>query len=434
MVTFKRFFGVLSFAVMAVCTCLGQTNGSNSPYSRYGFGLLNDRAGGFNKGMAGVGYGMSGGRCLNVKNPASYAHIDSLAFLFDIGLSLQNANFSLDNQSVNAKNTSLDYVNMGFRLSPHFGLSLGMMPFSTIGYSMSTDKVEKDDLVRTDGYSGDGGLHEVYMGLSWRPSKRFSVGANIGYLWGDLSHSVMVSFSDANIQSLYRHYTTDMRTYKADFGMLYHQPINKKNNLSLGLTYGLGHNIGSRATFYNQKSSSGAVAVGDTLNAANAYELPHTIGAGLVWEHNGRLRIGADYTWEKWSSVKFPTLIESNNTLEYKSVRGGFSDKHSIAVGCEYIPNPQGLRWRQMIRYRAGFSYSSPYAKIDGLDGPRSYKVSVGVGLPILTRYANASVVNLSAQYERVEPQVSGMITENYLRLCVGISFNERWFMKWKVQ
>ena len=27
-----------------------------------------------------------------------------------------------------------------------------------------------------------------------------------------------------------------------------------------------------------------------------------------------------------------------------------------------------------------------------------------------------------------------GMITERYLRLCVGLSFNERWFQKWKVQ
>lgn len=27
-----------------------------------------------------------------------------------------------------------------------------------------------------------------------------------------------------------------------------------------------------------------------------------------------------------------------------------------------------------------------------------------------------------------------GMITENYLRFSIGLSFNERWFMKWKAE
>ncbi|MBO5133596.1 MAG: outer membrane protein transport protein [Bacteroidaceae bacterium] len=436
MLNCRKLIAVLWMAV-TVGTALGQTNGSNSPYSRYGFGLLSDRAGGFNKAMAGVGYAMADGKELNVKNPASYAYIDSLSFLFDIGLSVQNANFSTGGQSVNAKNTSLDYVNMGFRLSPNLGISLGLMPFSTIGYSTTTTstlKVATGDVVQSDGYAGDGGLHEVYFGVGWRPAKYISIGANVGYLWGDLSHTVLTSFSDANIQSLRRHYETDMRTYKADFGLLYHQPLNKKNNLLVGLTYGLGHNIKSKAVYHNQKIASGTVTAGDTLKLANAYQLPHTLGAGMVWEHNGRLRLGLDYTWQKWSSVKFPTLAEHNGTLEYKAAKGGFSDRHSVGMGCEYIPNPMGLRWRNHVRYRAGFSYSTPYAKIDGRDGPRSYCVSLGVGLPILNRYTNRPLVNISAQYERVEPKVAGMITENYLRLCVGISFNERWFMKWKVQ
>ena len=29
---------------------------------------------------------------------------------------------------------------------------------------------------------------------------------------------------------------------------------------------------------------------------------------------------------------------------------------------------------------------------------------------------------------------MAGMVTENYIRLNIGISFNEKWFMKWKVE
>ena len=44
------------------------------------------------------------------------------------------------------------------------------------------------------------------------------------------------------------------------------------------------------------------------------------------------------------------------------------------------------------------------------------------------------SVVNIAFQWGRSVPSVSSLITENYLRLNVGITFNERWFMKWKIQ
>ena len=110
------------------------------------------------------------------------------------------------------------------------------------------------------------------------------------------------------------------------------------------------------------------------------------------------------------------------------------NDRHRVALGMEYIPNQMSVRYRDHIRYRAGFSYSTPYTKINGWDGANEYCVSVGVGLPIMNIYSNRSVLNISAQYERVNPKMSGMITENYLRLCIGLTFNERWFMKWKVE
>ena len=49
-------------ALIAAATALptfAQTNGSNSPYSRYGVGLLADGGNAFNKAMAGTAYGMA---------------------------------------------------------------------------------------------------------------------------------------------------------------------------------------------------------------------------------------------------------------------------------------------------------------------------------------------------------------------------------------
>lgn len=415
-----------------------QTNGSNSPYSRYGFGLLGDGANAFNMGMSGTAYGMRNGTELNSKNSASYAAIDSLSFLFDFGLSLQNANISQNGVKTNAKNTSIDYVNIGFRAAPRLGMSVGLMPFSTIGYSTSTSGTVEGtnpEVTRTTTFSGDGGLHEVYYGLGWAPHKRISLGANVGYLWGDLSHTVLMSYSESAINTNRQVYQTDLRTYKADFGLQYVQPITKHDVLTLGLTYGLGHDINTRADYFNQTVSSGSVISGDTLSASNAYQLPHTIGAGITWSHRNSLRLGFDYTFQKWGSVKFPQVVTgANGTHSYVASKGQFTDMHKVAMGVEYIPNPDGIRWAQHVRYRAGFSYATPYTRIGGVDGPRDYSASLGVALPIMNMHNNRSLLNISAQYEHVAPKAAGMITENYLRICIGLSFNERWFMKWKVE
>lgn len=417
---------------------MAQTNGSNSPYSRYGFGLLSDRAQGFNKGMSGLSYGMSNGTELNTKNPASYAKIDSLSFLFDIGVTLQQGTLSQGSNKVNAKNTSFDYLSLGFRAAPNLGVSLGFMPFSTIGYSLSTTDDLRlpsgNEITQTESYQGDGGLREAYAGIGWSPIKPLSIGVNAGMLWGSMTHTVMASFSDATISSRRRQYDADITTYTLDFGGQYTVPIKPKHDLILGITYGLGHDIKSDGHYYDQKVSSGSVASGDTLTARNAFQLPHTLGIGAVWSYDNRLRAGIDYTFQRWSDVKTPVVKESAGGQKYEAATGQFTDMHKVTLGMEYLPSNNGVRWRDFVRYRAGFSYTSPYAKIDGKKGPRSYAASIGVGLPILNYYNNRSIVNISAQYERVEPQLSGMVTENYFRICIGLSFNERWFMKWKVE
>jgi len=428
---FHRTACILALGAITL-TALAQTNGSNSPYSRYGYGLMSDRANAFNKGMAGTAYGMQNGTELNSKNPASYAAIDSLTFLFDLGVTLQNANISQSGTKTNAHNTSIDYITAGFRIAPRLGMAVGLTPISTIGYSMSTSTTLSNgtsgETTQSESYTGDGGLHEAFVGIGWAPIRQLAVGVNAGYLWGIMDHAYT---SETSGFSRRKAFYTDIRSYKLDFGVQYTQKLDKKNSLTLGIVYGLGHDVNRTAYLYNQKLESSSVSQGDTTACHNAYALPHTLGVGLTWNWNNALRIGVDYTWEKWSNVKFPT--EAGNG--YTSQKGNFTDRHRINLGAEYIPNREGLHWRDRIRYRAGFSYSSPYARLgDGSKGPQSYLASLGAALPIINSYSNRTLLNISVEYEHVKPHAAAMITENYLRLTLGISFGERWFMKWKAE
>lgn len=429
----KKILCAACLALASAAPMTAQTNGSNSPYSRFGLGLLRDGGSAFNKGMAGTAYGFQDGQELNTLNPASYSKIDSLSFLFDFGLSIQNGNFAQGGVKTNARNTSIDYLTAGYRIAKGFGMSLGLVPFSTVGYSMSSTQTlstPTGDVVRTQTSSGDGGVHEVFVGLGYAPVKQLAFGVNAGYLWGNFDHTVLSGFDDSNVNSTRQQYVANLRTYKLDFGLQYNQRINKKNSLTLGLTYGLGHDIKRPAYYYNQTISGGSVAHGDTLSCANAYSLPHSFGVGLTWTYNNSLRIGMDYTCQKWSDVGQPTIVDN----QYLAKKGYFSDLHKVSLGLEYVPNKEGLRWRQRIRYRLGAGYTTSYVKVNGQDGPESYLVSAGAALPIINMHNNRSFVNLSAQYEHAKPKSPGMITENYIRFSIGLSFNERWFMKWKAE
>lgn len=436
----KTLFLALAFATAYAANA--QTNGSNSPYSRYGFGLLSDRAQSFNKGMAGTGYGYRSGIDLNTKNPAAYSSIDSLAFIFDAGVSLQTANFTDGPNSTNAQNTSVDYLTAGFRLAPNLGMTVGLLPFSTVGYNLSTSHLQKGDvgnyLDYTETNKGDGGIHEAFAGIGWRLGGPLSIGINAGILWGNITNTVTNSFSDGVTNSLRRQYTMNLRTYKFDFGLQFHQPINDRHTLTLGAVYSLGHNVNNDSRMYNQTlNTSGTVQTSDTVVAHNAYGLPHTFGIGLNWTFRQRLNIGVDYTLEKWGDVKFPVLTSDNR---YEPSHTALTDRHTVSMGLEYMPDPDGFRYGQHIRYRIGFAYSTGYARtqLSTASGtwnsaPRSYVATAGVGIPIANMYNNRSVLSISGQYERVQPTGLNTIKENYFRLCIGLTFNERWFMKRKI-
>ena len=115
MTTYKKLISAcLMTMVMMVANAQAPTN---SPYTRYGFGQLSDQSFGNSQAMGGIAYGLRNGLQVNASNPASYSAVDSLTFIFDAGLSLQNTNFTEGNVKTNAKNSSVDYIAMHFRLA-----------------------------------------------------------------------------------------------------------------------------------------------------------------------------------------------------------------------------------------------------------------------------------------------------------------------------
>jgi len=445
---------VISAFAIIIGTSNAIAQGINSPYSRYGFGMMSDRAMGFNKGMGGVALGFHDGKQVNVANPASYASVDSLSALFDVGMSIQNGNFKMGNLQQNARNANFEYFAFQFRAAPHLGVTLGVLPVSNINYSFdssSQELNENEDYTSSYAFDGNGGLHQVMLGIGWRPFKPFAFGVNGSFLWGEYSHTMDLSFNQTSVYTMERAYSANINSYTVDFGMQLDFPINKKDKLTLGATYGLGHKISNRAyraTNTVSTSSSSSVILAQTVDTIkNAFDWPHSFGVGLTYYHNDQLRAGVDFTMQKWSEARFPSQDMSTTTGEYVSTKGQLNDQWKVAAGLDYVPNKNGMKMSQHITYRVGGYYSKSYAKADITNTissePTEFGLSAGIGIPISNKniWHNAPTINISAQWVHCNiPYLSATtlqkatLKENYLKLCVGLTFNERWFYKWKVQ
>lgn len=401
-------------------------NSTMTPYSRYAYGMLGDHATSAQRAMGGVGYAMQSGRQINVMNPASYAAIDSLTFLFDIGIDMSvikqeelvNGSPLKDNKF----SGGLGYVTMLFPLGKYMGASIGLVPYSSVGYSFGS---QIDNGI--DSRQGSGSLNEFYAGIAGRPFKGFTVGANVSYLFGSILNDTYGTLTNGNY-SLFENQMT-VRDYHLTFGVQYGLTVNRHDRLSLGLTYSpakdlLGH---AQTILVTYDGTSQSTDERDYHSLRNNYSLPETWGAGISYTFKNRLNVEFDFTYQPWSKAKYRGYESTPKTFE-------FADRTKYAVGLEYIPNYRGGYFKRM-RYRLGGYYDNNYLSILGSDNTnsnrlREYGVTAGFGFPVPTY---KSIVSLGFEYKHRQAHPNPLIKENYFCITLGINFNEMWFRQSKI-
>ena len=408
--------------------------GSKSPYSQYGLGALNDQSQGISRGMNGVGLALRKGDISNALNPASYSAIDSLTMLFDVAMSGEVTNYKERGASVNAKGASFEYFTGTFRLHKNLGMTFGLLPYSDIDYEYSTSQyLDSNNGTIQENYTGSGGLHQALLGVGWKIVKPLSVGVNVAYLWGKQDKSV-ASVSTTYINSLSKTYSALFNSYSIQFGLQWEQPLSKNDMLTLGATYTLGHTLNSNANCVIVNTNS-ATSKRDTTSfvVENGFAIPHTIGIGLGLNHKESLFVGADFTMQKWGSIDYPDYDADQGTYTKKS--GLLKDRYKVSLGADYVPNAMSRSYFSRVHYRLGAGFATPYFKVNGQDGPKELSVSAGFGLPLQNSWNSRGnmkpVLNISAQW--VRSSATDLITENTFRINLGLTFNERWFAKWKV-
>lgn len=400
---------------------------SHSPYSKFGLGDISRTGFSHNRALGGIAVGLRSKNSINYLNPASYSSQDTISFIFDFGLSADFTKLESSDYKENTSNINMDHLAISFPVIRFWKTSLGITPFSKVGYNMIIEENEEESTApHSILYDGKGGINQFYLGNSFLIGNRIAIGLNISYLFGTIEQLRTVRLTNYSYQAItYFNDKLNIGDFYLDYGLQMFSDINERSRITFGFTL-------SNKTEINAKYDSLVVREifgydVDTLKRVNYNDgnilFPGRIGAGFTYEYNNKLLIGFDYISQNWSKALF---FEQNYALANSS---------SLRIGMEYTPISltdirKGKYW-QRIRFRLGGHYTKTYLEVNG-NQVINKGVSLGLGLPWKNEknlFTN-TYFNIAYELGQRGSLDNGLIKETYHLLSIDLNLYDFWFLK----
>lgn len=403
-----------------------------SPYSRFALGDILSSSSTRNAGMGGISIAADNYFSVNPLNPASYA--DMYYTTLDFGGFWQSSR--LTTPSSEGTQTTAGFQNLAFVFPSNgkFVLAAGFSPYSAVGYNVNTlNPFQAGDstyLENTD-YSSSGGLNKVFVGGAFRLlDNRLRLGVNFQYSFGNTRYewikTITASDTSLSIPNFRRIQVVEdafLSGWLTQMGVIYVDTLNKSNYtmIRLGATVDYNFNLdGDRFTAFTNGISV------DTLNSVEEgrADLPPKFAVGVMITQLSKWSIGLDASYQNWENFNYFT----DDTDLGKEIR--------FAIGGEYTPKFQSLKYFKRMNYRAGAYWRQTYINIGG-EPVHDYGFTVGLGIPAGLKGNRPSAgravskFNISAEIgQRGSLNGVQQLSEVYARIRFGVNLNDRWFIR----
>jgi hypothetical protein len=394
----------------------------NSPYSRYGIGLLKAQENIASRGMGGTSVADNNGFLVNPTNPATFASFKMTTYQ----LGLEGSLFTVTNNSTSNKTggLGLSYINMGIPLAKDkAGMSFGLLPYSRVKYNMQQqDSIPGISQVLYN-YFGGGSIQKAYIGAAYK-HKGFSLGATFGYLFGTYQNNVSQQFVDS-LQIL----TSDILSRNLlngvtwQVGALYEHTFEKERFLNIGVSYHTKADLNASrdklwySAFGDVTQNIYEYRADSVTNQKGTVNLPSNLGVGLLYGTE-TWRIGIDYLRSDWS--KFKSFGQAD----------AFQASSTLRLGGSYTPDAnEALNYWKRLTYRAGAYYVVEPIYLNSTSFSTK-ALTAGLGYPI--RRTNLSIGQINAAFDVGQRGTlsNGLVKESFTRFAVGITVNDKWFVK----
>jgi hypothetical protein len=185
-------------------------------------------------------------------------------------------------------------------------------------------------------------------------------------------------------------------------------------------------------TYSYYYGSSGEEVFKDTIHQSTdskgIIRFPLSFGFGLGFKKGDKWLGVADFAIQNWSS--FQVFNQSQNLRN--SMR--------IAAGVQYTPNSRYSSkslidgYYKRVQYRIGARYAQTALELKNAQ-LNEYAVTIGAGLPVGRNFIlqNFSMVNIGVEFGQRGTTSNGLIRENFMKVSLGFTINDRWFVKPKI-
>lgn len=409
----------------AACTLLGLQllAQENSPYSRYGIGLQQASENISNRGMGGTSIADRSISLINAENPASYSALKLTSYQLGLAGSLFTIRSS--NQSNKTGGFGLSYVNLAFPIGKRSAFSFGLLPYSRVNYSMrQLDSVPGVSQVEYN-FFGEGSVQKVYVGAA-HEYKGFSVGVNAGYLFGSYFNNSSETFTDSlEIFDAHVLKRTRVNGLTWDVGMSYTHKYKEEQYITAAATFSNQTKLKSTTEqdWYQSFGFPGANSpyqylVDSLRDFGGNTILPSKMGIGVQWGNGMHWKAGADYIRSDWTQYRSFDSPDS------------FAAASTVRLGGEFTPdvNDKFNVWKR-VTYRAGAYMRQEPLQLNGVQ-LKSQAFTVGLGYPIVRTLRSIGQINAAFELGKRGTLDAGLVQENYSRFSIGVTLNDRWFLK----
>lgn len=415
---------IVSFAALQAYA----QDGSVSPYSFFGLGDFRAGTTIENQMMGGIAI-YTDSIHVNLQNPAAYGKLRLTAYAGGIS----HERFSLESTSEEANNdiTNLEYLAIGFNVGKGLGVGLGIAPLTSIGYSILSESVNVNGAAVTEQYTGDGGLNRVFLSVGYELTKDLSIGATANFNFGTLNNQRAQNVENVQFGT-FDNRSSRVNGVDFNYALNYTPTIKDKYTLYTSVRVNTQANLSSRNTqeigSFSTNNTQTIELIDIDLGAQGlrntGIKIPTRTTLGLGFGENKKWFLGAEYSFQALSSFR-------SEFIDIENIR--YQDANSISLGGYFIPDYTSFNsYLKRITYRAGIRSTSTGMIVNDTE-INDFGITFGVGLPLSSAAGGFSNVNLGFELGKRGTTDQMLIEENYFSIRLGLSLNDKWFVKRKI-
>ena len=401
-------------------------NEISNPYSGFGIGVVSKYSNAILDGMGSTSYALQNPYYINFRNPASYAAFDSLSFVADAAASIYVSSLASGDKVQKNSYARPGYITIGLPVTRHWRTSVGVVPYSSVGYDIENTRTIENVGNVTYAYSAKGGLNQLYWGNAFKICKGLSIGLNASYMFGTIYNVRNTNFDGSNFYNSYINDSYHLDGIHLTGGLQYMFSIKENHKMGLGVVYGNTAYIWAKEKLlinYYQGTYS-AVTTYDTVyyngdTRSNLY-IPQSVGGGVSYTYKDKITVAADVTWNNWEKYKF---FGQGDSLQ---------NSITASVGAQFIPDPTSNKFVKRMNFRIGARYSTGelFLHSKPID---EFGVCLGVGIP-LTTFNTHSSINILVEYGKLGTTTNDLILQNYFRFTLSFTLQEKWYQRMKIE